>query len=373
MVVMAAAACMPMVGWTQQVGSAPDQGKDAAKAAANAASASEAARRVARFLASSHPLDPQLQLRRGLSLAEEGRADEAINIFTRLTIEHPELPEPYNNLAVLYAGEGQYDKARQSLESALRTHPSYSVAFSNLSEVYSQLASEAYAKALPATAASAPAPPRLAMIREVAPAIAKGPTETTEAATAPTPAPAPAAATDAAAQSAAASAARYPTAPPQVPPQAPTIATLAKAAPPAVAPASSAAAASSVTAAAKPAASVEAAAAQAAAAQVHAAVQAWARAWSRKDLDAYYAAYTPDFDGGKTRQAWLAERRARIAGKKQISVTVSGVEVVVEGKRATARFHQSYASDRLKVSGSKTLRFVKSGEKWLINDENVES
>lgn len=369
MVVMAAAACMPMVGWTQQVGSAPDQGKDAAKAAANAASASEAARRVARFLASSHPLDPQLQLRRGLSLAEEGRADEAINIFTRLTIEHPELPEPYNNLAVLYAGEGQYDKARQSLESALRTHPSYSVAFSNLSEVYSQLASEAYAKALPATAASAPAPPRLAMIREVAPAIAKGPTETTEAATAPTPAPAPAAATDAAAQSAAASAARYPTAPPQ----APTIATLAKAAPPAVAPASSAAAASSVTAAAKPAASVEAAAAQAAAAQVHAAVQAWARAWSRKDLDAYYAAYTPDFDGGKTRQAWLAERRARIAGKKQISVTVSGVEVVVEGKRATARFHQSYASDRLKVSGSKTLRFVKSGEKWLINDENVES
>jgi ketosteroid isomerase-like protein len=368
MVVVAAAACMPVVGWTQQVGSAPVQGKDAAKAAAHAASASEAARRVARFLASSHPLDPQQQLRRGLNLAEEGRADEAINIFTRLTIEHPELPEPYNNLAVLYASEGQYDKARQSLESALRTHPSYSVAFSNLSEVYSQLASEAYAKALPATAASAPAPPRLAMLREMAPAIAKGPTETTETATAPTPAPAPAAATEAAAQSAAATAARYPTAPPQA-----TIATLAKAAPPAVAAAPSAAAASSVTPAAKPAASVEAAAAQAAAEQVHAAVQAWAKAWSRKDLDAYYAAYTPEFDGGKTRQAWLAERRARIAGKKQISVTVSGVKVVVEGKRATARFHQSYASDRLKVSGSKTLRFVKSGEKWLISDENVES
>jgi ketosteroid isomerase-like protein len=369
MVVVAAAACVPIVGWTQQGGSAPVQSKDAAKAAESASSASEAARRVARFLASSHPLDPQLQLRRGLSLAEEGRADEAINIFTRLTIEHPELPEPYNNLAVLYAGEGQYDKARQSLESALRTHPSYSVAFSNLSEVYSQLASEAYAKALPATAASAAAPPRLAMIREVAPALAKGPTETTEPAIAPTRAPAPAVAIDAAAQSAAASAARYPTAPPQ----APTIATLAKAAPPAVAPASSASAASSVTAAAKPAASVEAAAAQAAAAQVHAAVQAWARAWSRKDLDAYYAAYTPDFDGGKTRQAWLAERRARIAGKKQISVTVSGVEVVVEGERATARFQQSYVSDRLKVSGSKTLRFVKSAEKWLISDENVES
>jgi len=128
-----------------------------------------------------------------------------------------------------------------------------------------------------------------------------------------------------------------------------------------------------VTAAAKPSVSVQAADAQAAAAQVQAAVQAWAKAWSRKDLDAYYAAYTSDFDGGKTRQAWLAERRARIVGKKQISVTVSDVEVVVEGKRATARFRQSYASDRLKVSGSKTLSFVKFGEKWLISDENVES
>jgi ketosteroid isomerase-like protein len=108
-------------------------------------------------------------------------------------------------------------------------------------------------------------------------------------------------------------------------------------------------------------------------AQVSAAVQAWAKAWSSKDLDAYYAAYTPDFDGGKTRKAWLAERRVRIVGKKEISVTVSDIEVVVDGNRATARFRQNYASDRLNVSGSKTLRFVKSGEKWLISAENVES
>ena len=50
---------------------------------------------------------------KGLILAEQGKNAEAIQIFTRLTEEYPELPEPYNNLAVLYASQGQYDKARQ--------------------------------------------------------------------------------------------------------------------------------------------------------------------------------------------------------------------------------------------------------------------
>jgi tetratricopeptide (TPR) repeat protein len=40
-------------------------------------------------------------------------------VFTKLTDDYPELPEPYNNLAVLYAAAGQYDKARAALEMAI--------------------------------------------------------------------------------------------------------------------------------------------------------------------------------------------------------------------------------------------------------------
>jgi tetratricopeptide (TPR) repeat protein len=62
---------------------------------------------------------------KGLILTEQNKSAEAINIFTKLTDDYPELPEPYNNLAVLYAASGQYDKARASLEMAIRTNPTW--------------------------------------------------------------------------------------------------------------------------------------------------------------------------------------------------------------------------------------------------------
>jgi tetratricopeptide (TPR) repeat protein len=73
---------------------------------------------------------------------------EAIAVFTKLTEDYPELPEPYNNLAVLYAADGQYDKARAALEMAMRTNPTYATAHENLGDVYAKLASQAYDKAL---------------------------------------------------------------------------------------------------------------------------------------------------------------------------------------------------------------------------------
>src|SRR2546425_9737176 len=70
------------------------------------------------------------------------------SIFTKLTQDYPELPEPYNNLAVIYASQGQYEKARAALEQSIRTHPSYATAYENLGDVYAKLASQAYDKAL---------------------------------------------------------------------------------------------------------------------------------------------------------------------------------------------------------------------------------
>ena len=85
---------------------------------------------------------------KGRVLAEAGRPQEAMAVFTKMTEDFPEQPEPYNNLAVLYAQQKQYDKARATLEMAIRANPDYAVAHENLGDVYAKLAGLAYDKAL---------------------------------------------------------------------------------------------------------------------------------------------------------------------------------------------------------------------------------
>ena len=97
----------------------------------------------------SKPGDAQGRFLRGLILSRAGRANEAIAVFTSLSEDYPDLPEPYNNLAVLYAQQKQYEQARAVLETAVRVHPGYAVAHENLGDVYVQLASDAYPKAAP--------------------------------------------------------------------------------------------------------------------------------------------------------------------------------------------------------------------------------
>ena len=94
----------------------------------------------------SKPKDPQGRFMRGLVLTEMGRTADAIAVFTKLTEDFPELPEPYNNLAVLYAQQKQYDKARTALEMAIRTHPSYSIAHENLGDVHCGTTVKRYSK-----------------------------------------------------------------------------------------------------------------------------------------------------------------------------------------------------------------------------------
>ena len=115
----------------------------------------------------AQPRDPQLRFLKGLILAEQNRNNEAIAVFQKLTEDYPQLPEPYNNLAVLYASAGQYDKARVSLERAIRTNPAYATAHENLGDVYAKLASQAYDKAMQLLDSKDYAPPKskLAMVR----------------------------------------------------------------------------------------------------------------------------------------------------------------------------------------------------------------
>jgi Flp pilus assembly protein TadD len=106
---------------------------------ARAGKLTEAQTRADQYLATK-PRDPQMRFLKGVIQTESGKPADAIATFSKLTEDFPELPEPYNNLAVLYAGQSQFDKARAALEMAIRTNPSYATAHENLGDVYAKLA-----------------------------------------------------------------------------------------------------------------------------------------------------------------------------------------------------------------------------------------
>ena len=305
------------------------------------------------------PRDPQLRFLRGVAQADSGKPADAIATFTKLTEEYPELPEPYNNLAVLYANQNQLDKARTALEMAIRTNPSYATAHENLGDIYAKLASQAYNKALQLDAANANSvKPKLALIRELFSADAAGKAGRPAAAS---PAPAPAVV------------ATQRSAPAAAPAPAPVAAAApASASAPAPAAAPAKAPAPAVAAAPAPAPS-PAASGDAAIEAVTSAVQAWAAAWAAKDMTAYLAAYDKSFDppGRQTRAAWEKEREARIVGKSKISVQLSDLSVSVSGDKATARFRQAYSADALNVASRKTLELVNSNGRWTIVREST--
>lgn len=303
-----------------------------------------------RFLVTK-PTDPQMRFLKGVIQRNLGKQTEAIGTFTKLTEDYPELPEPYNNLAVLYAGQGQYDKARVALEMAIRTNPSYATAHENIGDVYSRLASQAYNKALQLDGSNQAVAPKLALIREIFKPNLPGATAASPAASSGSTAPAtdkPAhAAVTAAASKPAAAATSMPMAVASKPPAAVT-APAAPASKPAVT-------------------SADADAVQAATV----AVQHWARAWAAKDMVAYLAAYSPQFEppGGQSRAAWEKDRTTRITGKSRINVVLTELKIVVTGDRAVANFHQAYKADALAVSSRKTLTLQKVGSQWLIVKE----
>lgn len=113
------------------------------------------------------PRDPQMQFLKGVIQSDTGKTQEAIATFVKITQDYPELPEPYNNLAVLYAGQSQWDKARAALESAIRTHPNYATAHQNLGDVYVQLAGQAYSQALQLNPSSPAIPAKLDLVRRL--------------------------------------------------------------------------------------------------------------------------------------------------------------------------------------------------------------
>ena len=310
----------------------------------------EALAKADQYIASK-PRDPQMRFIKGVIQTEAGKPADAISTFNQLTLDYPELPEPYNNLAVLYAGQSQFDKARAALEMAIRTNPSYATAHENLGDVYAKLASQAYSKALQLDGGNAGVQPKLALIRTLFAPDVK--------------AQRPGAGAQVSGPVAAVPVAKAPVAPPApvVVAKAPA-ATLAVPAPPAAVPPAAAVVA---PAAAAPTASAGAEK------DVENAVRNWASAWSGKDMASYLASYGKDFDppGSVGRKAWEEDRKSRIMGKSRISVKLADVAVSVNGAKAVVKFKQTYSADTLNVISRKTLDLVKAGDRWMIVREST--
>ena len=290
-----------------------------------------------------NPKDAQAMFMKGVFLAELGKREEATKTFIDLTEKYPNLPEPYNNLAVLYADAGQYDKAQKALETAIRTHPSYATAHENLGDIYARRASEAYDKALQLDTGNTRAQNKLALIKDLfgsnanQTSIVAKPTANTAIAKDISTAPAlPTKAVEASKQ-------QVKTLPTEV------------------------AVESGVT-------KVVANNNNSDVKQITETVEAWAQAWSAKDINQYLANYSKSFKTpkGESRKQWEQTRRERVSRPARIKVEIANIKITMQASNmATASFRQTYNANGSAQRTIKTLAMKKVGGSWLIDQEST--
>lgn len=281
---------------------------------------------------SKNPAEIQILFLKGLTLASMNRLKEAEAVFVDLTENHPELPEPFNNLAVIYALSGEYDKAKQALVSAINTHPSYAIAHENLGDIYAKMASQAYNQALKLDSDNKETRKKLAMINDLIlepkPVTPKAIAQIkSESVVNPEPViqksePEP---------------------------------KLAKFDP-------------RPTAILQPSFDNEAARKK-----VEAAVNNWANAWSSKDVNRYINSYSRKFvpPNGLSRAKWQEQRHIRLNQPKYIKIILKDMTVKILGENiAMARFTQTYQSDTYTDQVTKQLLLDNTnGAAWLISRE----
>lgn len=293
----------------------------------------------------ANPKDVQALFIKGVILAEQNRREEAIKVFTELTEKHPNLPEPYNNLAVLYADLGQYDKARKALETAIKTHPSYATAHENLGDIYARMASEAYDKALQLDSGNTRAQNKLSLIKDLFSSTGKP----IQLASKSSPAGKEAAAPVLPIRPA------EPAKPLESKPAMPTKATKPEKA--AETPKPEPKEATIVGDEDK---------------EITLAVQGWVKAWSSKKVGKYLASYGDNFQtpNGESRKEWEELRRERISKPASINVEITKIRIKMENpNRAKVSFKQHYRAGSLAKRTSKTLVMQKTNGKWLIEQE----
>lgn len=289
----------------------------------------QALKRVDSYL-TDKPKNAQARFLKGLILTAQQKNADAISIFLSLTEDYPELPEPYNNLAVLYAGQGQYDKAKVALEMAIRNHPNYATAHDNLGDIHAKMASQAYERALQLDRNNATTQTKLALINNLfveskpnAAIVNAVKPQAASSGTAPLPSKAVIAVPEA----------TSPTKPPVIK----KLATSSSA-------------------------------------EVLKALQEWIGVWSSQNTRKYLDLYAADFrtPNGESRDQWETDSKVRITAPKYIEINISNEKVSFpDENHAIVTFHQFYRSDYLNTSFDKVMLLVKSNNKWLIQAERA--
>ena len=295
--------------------------------------------------------DIKLHFLKGLILTRLGRMPEAELVFIELTRKNPQLPEPYNNLAVVYAAQGKYSEAEQALKDAINTHPSYATAHENLGDIYAKMASRAYNQALELDTANQSARTKLSLVNE----LISEPTATTKSEK-----PTTAEVTR-----------KAPIKPPEREQKKPVV---LEPEPVKVAEAESIS---------KEKVDVEKKETIKVMDDINEerinnrdsvekAVKAWAKAWSAQDVEAYLASYSDDFEpeGNKSLSKWQSERKLRLRKPTYIKISVNDIKVNMHGNSyAVVRFQQRYESNTYADSIGKELILRKYGSVWLITQE----
>lgn len=293
--------------------------------------------------------DIKLRFMRGLILTRLDRYTDAEDVFIQLTRENPELPEPFNNLAVVYAAQGKYMEASEALKSAINTHPSYATAHENLGDIYAKMASRAYNQALELDTSNTTAREKLSLVNEMISAPpasrpAKANTVVAKATSEPVSKP-------------------EPISPVKEVVQEPEIITIpAKPEKADVQKPSEMEKTDLEEEKAKNRTAVEFA------------TKNWANAWSAQDVDSYLSSYGREFvpPKGLSRSAWEKERRIRLKKPRFIKVTLSDMKINLHGKDyAEIRFTQSYQSDTYGDKVKKEILMRKVDDKWLITQERT--
>ena len=294
--------------------------------------------------------DIKLQFIKGLILTRMDRYSDAEKVFLGLTKNNPELPEPYNNLAVVYAAQGKYTEAAEALKSAINTHPSYATAHENLGDIYAKLASRAYNQALELDTSNSGAREKLSLVKEL---VSSSPQASKKDKTV----------------IAAVEKEETPVIKQEVKPEAkaivqePEIITI---------PAKQETQQSLEKESTKKVDAEEEKAANRKA--VEAAVRNWANAWSAQDVDGYLASYGRQFvpPKGLSRSAWEKERHIRLNKPRFIKVKLTNMKINLHGKDyAEVRFSQSYQSDTYGDKVKKEVLMRKVDGNWLITQERA--
>jgi tetratricopeptide (TPR) repeat protein len=278
----------------------------------------------------------------GLLALRREQYEVALAAFTVIPVSSPLYLDARNNLAVIQAMQGKPEQAKKTLEEALRSHSAVAVAYKNLNEIKFHLVNKSQALALQAMEPGKASKPSLL--------VATGALLERSQRSSPS----------------AGTAAGGPVVPtPHTPVSAPPPAKAAPASAPATTPVPSTAASD-----ARP----ETPAHSAAARQATQALHDWSRAWESKNIEAYFAAYDPEFQpaDGRSLTRWKQDRQDRILSKGRIRIQMGAIDAnAVDAHHVRLRFVQTYRADQLNATSKKTIDMKWSGQRWLIVRERA--